>query len=339
MGRLLRLPLFICLVSSCWKNDAPLEGFRGRTMGTSYSVKYAPAAGVPETVQIKRGVDRLLASIDAEMSTYRADSEISRFNALESAGVWRVVPPRFFAVLEHALEVARLTDGAFDPTLGPLVELWGFGPGGRGRVPDKGEIERVRSFSGYDKIEISKQKRAVSKRHPSVSLDLSASAKGRAVDEVGLALEGFGIRSYMVEIGGEVKVRGGRGDGYWEIGIVDPASAGSSVRRVVRLKDAALATSGDYFNFFEHGGGKYSHVIDRRTGGPEGHALTGVTVVDLGGQCMNADALATALMAMGLQEGREFARRHSIAAYFVVALPEGKFREETTSAFDALVAL
>ena len=336
MGRLfpLYVPLLSGLLASCWWGGARLEEFRGPTMGTSYSVKYVPRGADADGVE--KRTEELLVSINREMSTYIADSEISRFNRLRDTGAWFAVSPTFFSVLSHSLEVAGATGGSFDPTLGPLVDLWGFGPGGQRRIPKAEDIRRVRSFVGFDLLELSREKSAVRKKHPSVSLDLSASAKGRAVDEIGRLLEASGIADYMVEIGGEVKVRGSKRGEPWEIGILGPAEGGPVVRRVLRLKDAALATSGDYFNSFKEGGKLYSHIIDYRTGRPVEDAAVGVSVVDREGDCMNADALATALMAMGLKEAVAFARARGIAAYFISGTEDGGFRETATPAFEAL---
>ena len=178
--------------------------------------------------------------------------------------------------------------------------------------------KEVRESVGYDKIIVDKAQSTIRKQHPALYLDLSAIAKGWAVDKVGELLESLELANYMVEIGGEVKTKGSKaGEAPWEIGIVGPHEGGLFPKKVISLKDASMATSGDYLNYFTHGGKKYSHIIDRKTGRPVDAPFIGVTVIDRSGSCMRADALSTALMAMGRDAALAFAKKHKIEAFFL----------------------
>lgn len=319
------------LLTACGGDALPTQELSGSAMGTSYSVKLV--APGPDLDRDRLGVDigARLEALEQSMSTYRADSELSLFNGSDSTE-WIRVSAELCQVVEAALEFSRLTDGAFDVTVGPLVNLWGFGPdAGRDAPPSSDEINALREAVGYAKLESDCSVPALRKRLPELYVDLSAFAKGYAVDRIAELLEAHTIANYLVEIGGELRLRGTNGRGErWAIAIETPARGRRSVQTVVSLSDAALATSGDYRNYFEHDGRFYSHTIDPKSGRPVEHGAASVTVVapTAGG----ADAYATALLVMGPDEGLAFAERHAIAAYFVIRSGSG-FDERASSRF------
>jgi thiamine biosynthesis lipoprotein len=307
-----------------------LTQLSGATMGTSYGVKIPYLPPQVEPVGLGREIAHILESVNGRMSTFRADSELSRFNAASSEPMQ--VSRDTLTVIQEALRVARLSGGAFDPTVGPLVDLWGFGPGGaHGRLPSQERIEEVRRQIGFDKLRTGQEPPALGKRHGDVRLDLSSIAKGFGIDQVAEHLDRLGLRQYLIDIGGELRGRGygPRGE-LWRVGIERPAGASRAVQRVVRLGRQALATSGDYRIFFERGGQRYSHIVDPRDGRPVDHGLASVTVIAT--TAMEADALSTALMVLGPEAGFELAERESIAAFFIARNAKG-FAEFVTRGF------
>jgi len=305
-------------------------------MGTTWSVKIAdlPEATTPDTV--REHVEALLARINATMSTYDEGSELSRFNRSRETG-WVPISPELHAVLAEALAVSRLTDGAFDVTVGPLVNLWGFGPGGgAGPVPAEEDLARARVRVGYRRLELRAAPAAVRKLRGDVYVDLSAIAKGYAVDRVAETLEALGARRYLVDIGGELRGRGERpGGGPWTVAVEQPSPGGRTAAHVLELRDRAIATSGDYRNFFEHEGTRYSHAIDPATGWPVRHALGSVSVLHR--SAMRADALATALLVMGPDAGARLARRETLAVLFLVRVGD-TFEPRPTAGFERHLA-
>ncbi len=303
----------------------------GATMGTTYGVKIPRLPARLDRQALEGAIAGILERVDARMSTYRPESELSRFNAAASAS-WTGVSPDTLAVVEEALRVSRLSDGAFDPTVGPLVDLWGFGPGGGRRdVPSGDRIEDSLRGIGHRNLRTKAAPPALGKRGRGIRVDLSGIAKGFGVDKVAEHLERIGVEYYLVEVGGELRGRGysPRG-GVWRVGIERPAAAPGRVQRVVRLGGQALATSGDSRIFFERGGARYSHIIDPRDGRPVDHGLASVTVV--AGSAMEADATSTALMVLGAEAGLELARREGIAAFFIARTDAG-FAETASPEF------
>ena len=263
-----------------------------------------------------------LDEVNAAMSTYLSTSEVSRFNNHDGSG-WFPVSTATARVVIEAQRVSSLTDSAFDITVSPLVNLWGFGPGAcSGRVPSAEKISTLRERCGYDKLSVRLDPPAVQKHATKVQIDLSAIAKGYAVDTVAEHLRSLAVESYLVNVGGEMRAAGEKAPGVpWRAGIETPVSIGRSVYRTLRLEDRALATSGDYRNFFVSGGKRYSHTIDPRTGRPVTHALASVSV--LVETCMEADALATALLVLGPEAGYHLAERLKLPVLFIVRGPQG----------------
>ena len=291
-------------------------------MGTMYRVKMAQLPRGISQNQIHDKIKTKLAHLNALMSTYSPDSEVSRFNRLTGDG-WFNVAPETVRVVAKALEISRRTSGAFDVTVGPLVELWGFGPSPADRmVPSEENIEKRRAFTGYKFLQARNSPPAIRKLNRHIRIDLSAIAKGFAVDQVASLLEEAGIEDYMIEIGGEVRTRGTRPNGQpWTIGVQLPLTDAGTLQQTLPLGDRAMATSGDYRNFFEQDGKRYSHLIDPRTGRPVTHHLASVSVV--AETCMEADAWATALMVLGPDAGLQFATDHNLAALFQVRNRDG----------------
>ena len=235
-----------------------------------------------------------------------------------------------FSVLETARDVSELTGGAFDITVGPLVDAWGFGPGGPADPPSDGKIRFLLGETGWSRLLLHSGSRTVRKALPALRCDLSAIAKGYAVDRVSEALEGLGFRNHLVEVGGEIRAAGSNPRGEdWRVGIERPDSAGRLVQRIVGLTDIAAATSGDYRNFQEAGGVRYGHVLDPRSGRPAESRVASATVFDR--SAMRADALATALVVLGEDDGLALAEREGLAALLIVREGEGRLREAASS--------
>ena len=278
-----------------------------------------------------------LDGVNEKMSHYREDSELSRFNRSNEIDPF-LISSNTFEVFRQAEELSELTHGAFDVTVGPLVNAWGFGPMGLPeRVPTDDEIAAIMAKVGFDKLELDAEHSTIQKSEPSIVCDLSAIAKGYGVDRVAVALDAEEFRNYMVEVGGEVRTRGLNDLGVpWRIGIEKPTEGGRSIQKVVSLSGLAMATSGDYRNYYEVDGVRISHMIDPRSGRPITHRLASVTVID--NRCVRADGWATALMVLGPEEGYALAKEQDLPVFFLVHDGETGFRELATPAFEELTA-
>ncbi len=320
----------------------PLWQFAGPTMGTSYSVSLIGGTEDRAMGQQEQVVERL-AEVNRRMSTYDPSSELSRFNASDSTD-WFDVSRETASVVASALALAEDSSGAYDPTVGPLVNLWGFGPGERRTSPPAdAEIAAALANTGHASIEVRLEPPSLKKSNPSLYVDLSSIAKGHGVDAIAGLLTDAGYEAFMVEIGGEVRTRGTKPGGKsWRIGVerVDtdgPLGAGDRrLQRVVELVDRSMATSGDYRNFFEHDGHRYSHTIDPTTGKPVTHNLATATV--LAATCREADGLATALLVLGPAAGYDWAIERGIAALMVSRGEDDQLVVQTTPAWDSATA-
>lgn len=335
---LLLLTLSSLIFTACDRDALQhrLTQFDGMTMGTGYLVKITdlPANIKPEALQAE--LDALLREINRSMSTYDEDSELSRINQNRNPEAI-ALSPELYTVLKEAVRVNRLSGGAFDITVGPLVNLWGFGPELReNAVPAPTAIQQALERVGIDKIELhDTESPTLHKLHPEVYLDLSAIAKGYGVDRLAEHLETLNIKNYMVEIGGEIRVKGVNAQSNpWHIAIEKPSPSGRNVFKIIAPGDLSVATSGDYRNYFEQDGKRYSHTIDPRTGWPVGHTLASVTV--LAATCMHADAMATAFMVLGPEKGYALALTEKLPAMFIVKSPEG-FELRVTPAMESLI--
>ncbi|MEE4250087.1 MAG: FAD:protein FMN transferase [Alcanivoracaceae bacterium] len=323
----------VVLLASC-QPPQQIHLISGATMGTTWSVKVVDLPSGVTLPQLQTDIELLLASINRQMSTYQPESDISRFNQAP-AGTWQVLPADFWRVASYSLSLAEETGGAFDPTVGPLVNLWGFGPDPkRDHPPEAAELAAVQARVGWDKVLMREQDQALY-QPGAVYLDLSAVAKGYAVDKVADLLLGMGIDSMLVEIGGELRGHGRKPDGqFWQVGIEKPLPGVREVAYVVSVQDMAIATSGDYRNYFEEGERRYAHILDPRTGYPAEHRVVSVSV--LHERCADADALATALTVMGAEEGMAWAEARKLAVLFMVQTGQD-VEQKMTTAFRRLV--
>lgn len=303
----------------------------GAAMGTSYSVAL-PSASVNDGAT-GAAVRETLERVDALMSTYRADSEVSRFNRHESDEPFSV-SAETYAVLAAAQELSAATGGAFDTTVGPLVDAWGFGPQESSAPPTAEAVRGLVERTGWKKLVLDRRGPSISKTVPQLRIDLSAIAKGYAVDLVAETLERLGYRQYLVEVGGELRAGGDRADGSpWRVGVERPDGASRSVQRILQVRDTAVATSGNYRNFRQAGGQRFGHVLDPRSGWPTANQVVSATV--LHPSAMRADALATALLVLGESEGMALAQREDLAVLLLVAGGEESLREVESPKFRA----
>lgn len=333
------LLLVIILLPSCGYGPGQSQVLllSGVTMGTIYEIKINSREAFRTRDKIQLGVARVLDHIDKSMSTYNPDSELSLINNNRTTS-WQPVSDDLYRVLEQALEVSNITGGAFDVSVGPLVNLWGFGPETKDKtIPSEQDIRSRLADTGYHNLALRSEPRSVSKKLPGLYIDLSGIAKGYGVDKIAEYLESAGFLHYLVDIGGEIRVRGINAVGKpWNIGIERPIAGRRSVQRSVPLRDIAMATSGDYRNFFESNGKRYSHTIDPKTGRPVTHDLVSVTV--LNSSTAIADAMATGLLVLGPAAAAELAAKEAVAAYFIVHNNDG-YEELETPAFTDYINL
>ena len=315
--------------------SASAHEFRGPAMGGTYTLKIAdPRASSASAAAARDAVDAALQAVETAMSHFRADSELSRFNAHASTAPFALSADTF-AVFALAREVSAATGGAFDVTVAPVVDAWGFGAGGGRRVPAAADIEPLAARIGWSMLALDDAARAVSKDRPDLRVDFSGIAKGYGVDCAARALDALGVADYMIEAGGEVRTRGRNAAGEpWQIGIERPDALPPRAHFVVPLSGRSIATSGDYRIWFERDGRRYCHEIDPRTRAPIPPGLASVSVV--AADCGYADAMATALMVAGPEAGFALAQAKAIAARFIVRDPGGEFRDLATDAFASL---
>jgi len=308
---------------ACTPNDQPrVYRLEGRTMGTTYHIT-AVLRGSQSVAEntLQMDVDKLLENVNQIMSTYIPDSELSMLNQLP-VGQAIVVSQPLFDILEMSERVSVLSGSAFDVTVGPLVNLWGFGPKGLPtKKPSQQALMEARSRVGHQFVELDINKRQVSKR-AEVYIDLSAIAKGYGADAIAVLFLRYGINDYMIELGGELAVAGKNPAGIpWRIGVEQPTLVQTGVVEAVSVPSGGIATSGDYRNYFELEGKRYSHTINPNTGVPIEHTLASVTVV--AESAAMADALATAINVLGPEAGYELALKNKVAAYFIIRHENG----------------
>jgi thiamine biosynthesis lipoprotein len=303
----------------------------GRTMGTTWSVRLI-APPTTDAQALTAMAQRVLDEVVRQMSPWDPLSDLSRFNRAAASG-WTALPPAFALVLRAALEIAERTDGAFDPTLGALVDLWGFGPRPfSGAPPRAQDIADAREAAGWRRVTLDGD----SLFQPGgLRLDLNGIAKGFAVDQVAAALDRAGVRSYLVEVGGELRGTGAKPDGQpWWVELERPPTANDGLRTLVALHGLSVATSGDYRRFFEHGGRRYAHTLDPATAAPVANPTVSVAVLDA--SCMRADAYATALTVMAPDAALGFATEHGLAAMILAHGPTG-LEERLSPALSAML--
>jgi len=320
----------LLLFASCGRAPRELV-LSGPTMGTTYTVK---VAGSPQTVDaeaVRRTIDDVLALIDTQMSTYRADSALSRFNATRSTD-WVDVPAEVARVIALGQEISRRSDGAFDMTVAPLIRVWGFGPSGEPeQLPTDEQLAAIRREVGYSLLDVREDTPALRKHTPELTIDVNGIAPGYAVDVLAARFAALGLRDFMIDIGGEVLARGRNANGVaWRIAVERPQDTEPTPYKILELHDESVTTSGEYRHYFEREGRRYSHTIDPRTGQPiESHG----SVVVVGNSSAAIDAWATAMNVLGPDAGVELADREGLAVMYVLA--EGStLRARTSAAFE-----
>ena len=331
--RILIIIFLMIGIGACQNNNYKILLINGLTMGTTYSIKIKTADAAVNKEKIRADIEKILLEINQKMSTYIVDSELSVINFSNSLDL-NLISDDLFKVISHANTISKTTNGAFDITVGPLVNLWGFGPNkSENKIPSNEEIELIKKNIGYKKIYLNKETTSIKKLHPDLYVDLSGIAKGFAVDKIALYLNSYNLENYLVEIGGELIAKGTNEDNeVWQIGIENP---NNNLAKIIGLKDIAMATSGDYRNYFEKNGVRYSHTINPNTGKPIKHKLASVTVLDK--TAMNADALATAFMVLGPAKTIELANELKIGVYLIIKNDEN-FYEEYNEYFEPFIS-
>ncbi len=302
--------------------------YEGNTMGTTYHLKYAD----PEGRDFRKSVDSLLLEFNAVLSTYEPESDLSKFNRGETLST---IHPWLWRVIRVSERAYTLSDGAFDPTVMPLVNAWSFGPAERTKqLLDSAAVDSLRQFIGFNQvIGLSTPIAAAGK----VTLDFSATAKGLGVDVVADFLRSKGIKDFMVEIGGEVVVQGQNPEGGpWRLGVNDPRTAANEVFQVIAFTDRAMATSGNYRNYFIVDGVRYAHTIDPRTGFPTSNELRSVTI--LADDCATADAFATTFMVLGLEEAKRLTlQEEDLESFLIYEAADGSLKTWHSPGMDSLL--
>ncbi|AHG79042.1 FAD:protein FMN transferase [Mannheimia varigena] len=332
--------IFSLFLNACEKAPEQIT-LQGKTMGTTYTVKYIDNGEVKNLAnpeKVKSELDRLLVEVNNQMSTYQQDSEISRFNQLKEANQAVEISQDFAKVVQEAIRLNKITEGALDVTVGPLVNLWGFGPDKRlNKVPSDEQIKERSSYVGIDKISLKMEgKPILTKTMPNLYLDLSSIAKGFGVDKLAEHLEKIGVSNYLVEIGGELRGKGKNLQGLdWRIAIEQPImEQAQSVQITVPLHNLGMATSGNYRNYFEdENGNRLSHIIDPQKLSPVSHNLASITV--LAPTTMTADGLSTGLFVLGAEKALALAEREKLAIFLIVKSGD-KFETQMSSEFKKL---
>jgi thiamine biosynthesis lipoprotein len=312
--------LLSLVLLSCKEKKAVIASFTGFTQGTTYSIVYDNNKNI-NSEDLKVKVEKILHDFDMSLSLYKDSSIICRLNRNED-----VIPDTYFTeVFAKSAEVSRMTHGAFDITVGPLVKAWGFGPDAH-KTFSESKRDSLLKLVGMDKVSLVNGR--LIKSDPRISLDVNAIAQGYSVDVIYRYLDSMGFRNYLIEIGGEVRARGTKAGDQWRIGIDKPSdnnfSPGETLQAIIRISDRALATSGNYRKFYVENGIKYSHTIDPKTGYPAKNRLLSATI--LADDCAMADGIATACMVMGKEGAIDFINKNpQFSGYLVFSDDEGNY--------------
>jgi len=308
--------ILMSLTLAACKGGADVVELSGSTMGTSYSVTALDHDRIVDKAALHKAVENSLLKVNAQMSNWDASSEVSRFNAFASTGPM-TVSEDLARVVSAAKDINRASDGQFDITLGPVIEAWGFGAKGHGRHAEPAaEILAAARAAGGQTDGLQVAGRQLRKSRPDTEIYLPSIGKGYGIDQMAEVVRGFGLSDFMVEIGGDLYVSGHNADGVdWQIGIESPDAHSSQAYRIASLSNLGMATSGDYRNYFEQDGVRYSHILDAKTGRPISHRTASVTV--LAENAMLADAWATALLVHGTERGLEIANQRDLAVLFI----------------------
>ncbi|UAX43299.1 FAD:protein FMN transferase [Pasteurella canis] len=327
------------LLVACEKSPEMVT-LTGKTMGTTYSVKYIDNGQFQiKSEAMHAGIESVLRDVNNKMSTYIASSELSMFNQYTQIDTPIEISADLATVLAESIRLNKVTDGALDVTIGPIVNLWGFGPEKR-TTPESMEeqLEKRRAWVGIEKLVLTQEgeKFFLQKAVPQLYIDLSSIAKGFGVDKVSAYVSSQGADNYLVEIGGEIRAKGKNLEGKdWQIAIEKPSFDGSrAVSQIIGLKNLAMATSGNYRNYFEENGRRFSHEIDPKTGYPIDHRLASITV--LADSTMTADGLSTGLYVLGEEKALEVAEKYNLLVYLITKTEKG-FEARMSSAFEKLL--
>ncbi len=318
-------------LTGCFNSAEPVAEITGLTMGSTYSIKWVGREGTPPAAEVQATVEQLLEDFESVASTWRPDSDLSRFNAAP-AGTCQDMPEPILDLVVLAQQLHQHSDGSFDLTLEPLMRLWGFhGAGEPRQLPEPGQLAEAMARTGHEHLHIRGQQLC---KDNQLELDVSGIAAGYMVDEVAERLIAMGIKDYMVELTGELKADGEKpGGSPWRIAVEEPRDESRVAQLVLPLRGYGVSTSGDYRNYFEHEGQRYSHTFDPVSGKPVMHDLAAVTV--LHESAAWADGLSTTLLVMGSERGWEYALEHDLPALFVIRQGDG-FVSRSTPRFIAL---
>ncbi|MHC8315177.1 FAD:protein FMN transferase [Pseudomonas sp. LB3P31] len=319
-------------LSGCGNGDS-MESIGGPTMGSSYSIQYVHRSGLPARKEVQAQVEKILAQVDQQMSTYRSDSDIERFNHLPASHCQKMPAP-VLELVRVGQQLSQQSEGSYDLTVEPLLNLWGFGPQAREeKVPTAQALAEVRQRVGYQHLRIENDQLC---KDAAVEVDFNSIAAGYAVDTIAARLESMGIRDYLAEATGELKAAGRKPDGTpWRIALEEPRDDQQVEQRIIAVDNYAVSTSGDYRNYFQQDGRRYSHTFDARTGAPVAHTLASVTVIHP--SALMADGLSTLLLILGPDRGWDYAEKHDVGAFFVLRADTG-FVTRTNQAFERLSA-
>lgn len=320
----------VLLLAGCDERTREAIQLSGPAQGTSYNITLVAGEQPVDGAGLQQRIEQRLAEIDKSLSNYRDDSEVELLNRAP-AGEWIEISTDLYNVLLLSMEISWLSNGAFDVTVAPLVRLWGFGNAEpRNAPPSAVEIEAARANVGFQHIELDLAASRVRKTGD-VAIDLAGVAQGYSVDELAKILDAAGVADYLVELGGELRVKGlSPRNTPWRVAIEQPTAVPGSVQQALLLKDGAVSTSGDYREYFEKDGVRYSHTLDAATGRPIEHKLASVTVVHP--ECGYADALSTAIMVLGPERGMQLAEQQGLAVYLIVRGEQG-FETRYSAAF------
>ena len=329
-GRLFWLVMLAGVLAGCGNGES-MESFGGPTMGSTYSIKYLRHAGMPEATQVRSEVEGILGEIDRQLSTYRNDSDIERFNALP-ANSCQKMPASVLELVRTGEQLSAQSEGSYDLTVEPLMNLWGFGPQGREeKVPDVAALAEVMQRVGHQHLHINGDQLC---KDAAVEVDFNSIAAGYAVDTIAARLDAMGIHDYLAEATGELKGKGRKLDGSsWRIALEEPRDDQQVAERIINVDGYGVSTSGDYRNYFLQDGRRYSHTFDARTGAPVLHDLASVTVIHP--SALMADGLSTLLLILGPERAWDYAEKHEIGAFFVIRADTG-FVVRTNAAFERL---
>lgn len=308
-----------------------MESFGGPTMGSTYSIKYVHHSGMPEATRVRSEVEGILGEVDRQLSTYRNDSDIARFNALP-ANSCQKMPGSVLELVRTGEQLSAQSEGSYDLTVEPLMNLWGFGPQGREeKVPDAAALAEVMQRVGHQHLHISGDQLC---KDAAVEVDFNSIAAGYAVDTIAARLDALGIHDYLAEATGELKAKGRKLDGSsWRIALEEPRDDQQVAERIIDVDGYGVSTSGDYRNYFLQDDRRYSHTFDARTGAPVLHDLASVTVIHP--SALMADGLSTLLLILGPERAWDYAEKHEIGAFFVIRADTG-FVVRTNTAFERL---